>query len=276
MTDVLGTGPEEGEMSGEFGATGIDPDWYDNGPGSERHKRKMAKEAREFHVRKDEERRAEARRVAGLDAEIAQLKKQYVDRCRDYTLQEEVAGDLRAEIARLKDRLGNLLAVIHRDGGHYLEQHGDAKAVADAASVVRQGRARFEEMEGVQAETEKYLHAAQDSLGEAKAEAAVLVGALEEIAKTKTSVREMVAGVDGYEKNMELQGAAWRDSVRIAAEALSSAPEAAGKMRAVVEAAKGLAEDVRERMTPAEDNYAITMLGPFLRRLTDAVRALDD
>lgn len=34
--------------------------------------------------------------------------------------------------------LGNLLAVIHGDGGHYQDEHGTAKAVADAEAKVVQ------------------------------------------------------------------------------------------------------------------------------------------
>jgi len=34
--------------------------------------------------------------------------------------------------------LGNLLARIHRDGGHYQDKHGTAKAVADADAIICQ------------------------------------------------------------------------------------------------------------------------------------------
>ena len=37
--------------------------------------------------------------------------------------------------------LGNLLAVIHGDGGQYLEEHGQAKACADAEALVSTDRA---------------------------------------------------------------------------------------------------------------------------------------
>lgn len=36
------------------------------------------------------------------------------------------------------DALMNLLARIHRDGGHYVEQHGVAKAVEDAHDLIVQ------------------------------------------------------------------------------------------------------------------------------------------
>lgn len=38
--------------------------------------------------------------------------------------------------ARLSSQLGNLLAVIHRDGGHYESEHGTEKACADAETAV--------------------------------------------------------------------------------------------------------------------------------------------
>ena len=45
--------------------------------------------------------------------------------------------DHEAEVARLAQMdeagmLGELLAVLHRDGGHYVEEHGLPRAVADA------------------------------------------------------------------------------------------------------------------------------------------------
>jgi hypothetical protein len=39
---------------------------------------------------------------------------------------------------KTEQTLGNLLARIHRDGGHYIEEHGMDKAVTDAdAKIVR-------------------------------------------------------------------------------------------------------------------------------------------
>jgi len=62
-------------MSDDFGPTGIDPDWYDNGPGSENYILKRREEERAYEKKCWEERRAENNRVAGLDAEIAKLRK---------------------------------------------------------------------------------------------------------------------------------------------------------------------------------------------------------
>lgn len=49
---------------------------------------------------------------------------------------------LRARVAELEQRLGNLLARIHRDGGHYITEHGWAKAEADADAKIVQWIAR--------------------------------------------------------------------------------------------------------------------------------------
>jgi len=45
--------------------------------------------------------------------------------------------------ARLSSQLGNLLAVIHRDGGHYEAEHGTEKACADAMQRICDTRARL-------------------------------------------------------------------------------------------------------------------------------------
>lgn len=41
-----------------------------------------------------------------------------------------------SRIAELEQRLGNLIARIHRDGGHYIQEHGWTKAEADADAQV--------------------------------------------------------------------------------------------------------------------------------------------
>lgn len=45
------------------------------------------------------------------------------------------------EAVQYYNLLAGLLAVIHRDGGHYCAQHGIAKATADAITIVHQLRA---------------------------------------------------------------------------------------------------------------------------------------
>jgi hypothetical protein len=46
------------------------------------------------------------------------------------------ACSYRASIVALERDLGNLLAVIHRDGGYYAAKHGNTKASQDAEAIV--------------------------------------------------------------------------------------------------------------------------------------------
>jgi hypothetical protein len=63
-------------------------------------------------------------------------------------------------IASLDHCLGELLAVIHGDGGQYREEHGDAQATDDALDVVRKLRERIDELEEVQSLKPRiYVHA---------------------------------------------------------------------------------------------------------------------
>lgn len=55
--------------------------------------------------------------------------------------QVELARPLLPEEARLRQLLGNLLAVIHGDGGHYVEEHGWEKACTEAERLVVERRA---------------------------------------------------------------------------------------------------------------------------------------
>jgi hypothetical protein len=65
--------------------------------------------------------------------------------------QEQSTADLLNEAARQlkasEQRLGDLLAVIHRDGGHYIAEHGMEKAVAVAMQL---SSARITDAEGRQ------------------------------------------------------------------------------------------------------------------------------
>lgn len=47
---------------------------------------------------------------------------------------------------KYKDLLADLLAVIHRDGGHYLAENGPKKATADAIAKVFAERQAAEEI----------------------------------------------------------------------------------------------------------------------------------
>jgi hypothetical protein len=53
---------------------------------------------------------------------------------------------LLAEHDRLKAALRNLLAVIHRDGGHYTEEHGLAKSIQEAYALWVELREKADEL----------------------------------------------------------------------------------------------------------------------------------
>lgn len=64
------------------------------------------------------------------------------------TLQRE-RDELQAEVDELKEvqhELRELLAVIHRDGGHYRAEHGDVKATRDAVNVIHRLRREQDEL----------------------------------------------------------------------------------------------------------------------------------
>ncbi len=48
----------------------------------------------------------------------------------------EIITKLKAQLAARDQQAGNVLARIHRDGGHYITQHGWEKACVDADAVV--------------------------------------------------------------------------------------------------------------------------------------------
>ena len=50
------------------------------------------------------------------------------------------------EIESLREQLGNLLALIHRDGGHYQANVGTDKAVIDAQKVLLDWRQSHDEL----------------------------------------------------------------------------------------------------------------------------------
>lgn len=65
--------------------------------------------------------------------------------CRGTGKMSEAAIYLREQLTKAQFDLGNLLAVIHRDGGHYAEKHGRAQTVAGAMNVVCSLRDRLTE-----------------------------------------------------------------------------------------------------------------------------------
>ena len=126
-------------------------DWDDKGTLSELKARVRELEARVNRYASDE--RRDEKRIADLEHELAwlrsdytaahirELEKQGAYQDRIATLERELDetrrlwGDCINEAGSYVRRLGELLAVIHRDGGHYTEKHGIDKSWADAMKL---------------------------------------------------------------------------------------------------------------------------------------------
>ena len=65
--------------------------------------------------------------------------------------------DLRRRLADMEAQLGNLLAVIHRDGGHYAAKHGQARAAQDAEARILAERLQCDNAEARVREVEETL-----------------------------------------------------------------------------------------------------------------------
>jgi hypothetical protein len=80
-----------------------------------------------------------ARGMADLAGEIVRLKdeNQRLSHSNE-SFKATVRWDavMAAEITKLERHLGNLLAIVHSDGGHYAAEHGIEKAVADAPDAI--------------------------------------------------------------------------------------------------------------------------------------------
>ena len=63
-------------------------------------------------------------------------------------------------IEELERDLFNLVCRIHRDGGHYIAKHGEAKAIADADTVAAQNNAY---LDALQADNARLRDALEDS-----------------------------------------------------------------------------------------------------------------
>lgn len=57
------------------------------------------------------------------------------DKCHSFAINQDPDRNL-CDVCYYKIPLFNLLAVIHRDGGHYVEDHGVKKAVRDAIEIL--------------------------------------------------------------------------------------------------------------------------------------------
>ena len=58
-----------------------------------------------------------------------------------------ILHNMEAELRVENQSFGNVLAVIHRDGGHYITQHGHKKASEDAIEIVTKLRTKLAEAE---------------------------------------------------------------------------------------------------------------------------------
>jgi|HubBroStandDraft_1064217.scaffolds.fasta_scaffold127556_2 hypothetical protein len=88
------------------------------------------------------ERAADREKIAALESEIARLRAELDATHRDLDECQAQNEALKSELEKAQGgreddsvALGNLLAIIHRDGGHYQATYGTAKAVADAHQV---------------------------------------------------------------------------------------------------------------------------------------------
>lgn len=62
-----------------------------------------------------------------------------------WDIDQEEAEECYRERVSCEASLGELLATIHRDGGHYQIEHGTEKAVRDAIDIVLSMRARLDD-----------------------------------------------------------------------------------------------------------------------------------
>ena len=82
--------------------------------------------------------------IATLKGEIADL--QQAQECSEEFAEKELERYKNAheaaerELTKIQRYLNDLLAIIHRDGGHYQAEHGYEKAVRDAINVISQQR----------------------------------------------------------------------------------------------------------------------------------------
>jgi len=77
-------------------------------------------------------------KIKRLEAENPQPEYCDCDGHHDGSCHQRRIDVLRAALERAERDRNNLLARIHRDGGHYHQQHGTDKAVADAHEIVAQ------------------------------------------------------------------------------------------------------------------------------------------
>ena len=69
---------------------------------------------------------------------LVRIMAKHIESCEQHPLKRiaEIVDPIAAERDQARTELGNLLAVIHRDGGHYQSEHGTEKASKDAQEIV--------------------------------------------------------------------------------------------------------------------------------------------
>ena len=71
-----------------------------------------------------------------LKRELEEAKYVITRREKEVELAVNAKNKAQAELARYKSKYHNLLAVAHRDEGHYLQDHGEEKAGEDAITAI--------------------------------------------------------------------------------------------------------------------------------------------
>ncbi len=83
------------------------------------------------------------------------LSREQVEKIRDENGPADDLQMLCAHSLALLDGIGNLLAIIHRDGGHYIERHGLEKAIEDGKQLSCGRNLLLDENAALKAECER-------------------------------------------------------------------------------------------------------------------------
>lgn len=89
--------------------------------------------------------------VIALEGQIRELHRALAHRKGAVARQRRDAERFRTERNTMRDRLLNLLARIHRDGGHYVTEHGVEKACEDADEIVARLNVEGDELKDLHA-----------------------------------------------------------------------------------------------------------------------------